>query len=141
MHASLLLFAGGALSLVQAGSGARIVQRDAVDAEAMYGGGVDAYLLLMLVVASVVNAVVLIVAGGMLRRGRLGVGRVLLYLGTGPILARSAWACPISVVDQPNDGGPFPTWAVVTEVVAGSALVTVVIMVIVLLQRSRPRPR
>ncbi len=122
---SLLLFAGGALGLAQSASGARIVLRDALDAEAMYGGGMDVVLLLMLVVTSVTGAAVLFAAGGLLVRHRVRPGRALLHLWTGPILVRSAYGG--FLVSVPNDGGPFPAWAVVTEVVAGPALVLMVI--------------
>ncbi|MER6753386.1 hypothetical protein AB0I85_29325 [Micromonospora echinofusca] len=125
MRPSLLLFVGGALALAQTASGARIVLRDALDAEAMYGGGTDVVLLLMLLVTSVTSAAVLIAAGGLLVRHRLRPGRALLHLSIGPILVRSAYGG--FLVSVPNDGGPFPAWAVVTEVVAGPALVLTVI--------------
>ncbi|MGC5333745.1 hypothetical protein ACPXCB_24435 [Micromonospora sp. DT62] len=125
MRPSLWLFAGGALGLAQSASGARIVLRDALDAEAMYGGGLDVVLLLMLVGTSVTGAAVLFAAGGLLVRHRVRPGRALLYLWTGPILVRSAYGG--FLVSVPNDGGPFPAWAVVTEVVAGPALVLTVI--------------
>lgn len=91
----------------------------------MYGGGLDVVLLLMLVVTSVTGAAVLFAAGGLLVRHRVRPGRALLYLWTGPILVRSAYGG--FLVSVPNDGGPFPAWAVVTEVVAGPALVLTVI--------------
>lgn len=138
MRVSFLLFASGALSLAQAVSGGRIVRRDAIDAEAMYGGGIDVFLLLMLVVASVVSAAVLIAAGVLLLRDRLGVSRALLYLCIVPILVRSVYGRFISVI--PNDGGPFPAWAVVAEVVAGIALVMMVITAAWSLPRARWRP-
>ena len=77
MRPSLWLFAGGALGLAQSASGARIVLRDAVDAEAMYGGGLDVVLLLMLVGTSVTGAAVLFAAGGLLVRHRVRPGRDL----------------------------------------------------------------
>ncbi|MEH0973472.1 hypothetical protein V6U77_20330 [Micromonospora sp. CPCC 205546] len=141
MRPSLLLFASGALSLAQSASGARIVLRDAIDAEAMYGGGMDAVLLLMLVVTSATGAAVLFVAGGLLVRRRPRPGRALLHVWICPILVRSAYGCLL--VSVPNDGGSFPAWAVVTEIVAGPALVMTAIAATWSLGRvsSLPVPR
>jgi hypothetical protein len=135
---SLLLFAGGVLSLAQATSGYRIVLRDALDAEAMYGGGPNVGLLLVLVVTSAIGAAVLIAAGALLARSRPRAGRVLLHLWIVPVLVRSAYGG--LVVGLPNDGGAFPARAVVTEVVTGLALVAIVITTTWWLFALRTRP-